>query len=87
MVEALLFHFIVEGKRRPYLAAIEKGEIRGHHADHREVCRIERQRPAHDVRICAESALPQAVFENDHLIAPRLILARQKCAPEGRFDA
>src|SRR4029453_13949714 len=43
---------------------------------------IERQRPAHDVRIGAESALPQTVFEHDHLFAPRLILARQKRAPE-----
>src|SRR5262245_48732047 len=88
MAEALLFHLLVESQRRPHLAAVEgEVEIRRHYANDRERFRVERQRPAHDVRVGAESALPQTVFEHDHLIASRLIFARQKCTPERRLYA
>src|SRR5262245_18790763 len=82
MTDALLFHLIVEPQRNPHLDDIKDVEIRRHYAYDRVRFFIECQLPAHDVRIGAESALPQTVFEHDHLIAPRLIFARQKRAPE-----
>src|SRR5262245_59140437 len=84
MTDALLFHLIVEPQRNPHLADIKDVESRRHYAYDRVRFFIECQLPAHDVRIGAESALPQTVFEHDHLIAPRLIFARQKYAPERR---
>src|SRR5262245_6530484 len=84
MTDALLFHLIVEPQRNPHLADIKDVEIRRHYAYDRVRFFIECQLPAHDVRIGAESALPQTVFEHNHLIAPRLIFARQKYAPERR---
>src|SRR5262245_50512724 len=87
MTDALLFHLIVEPQRSPHLADHGEVEIRRHYAYDRVRFCIECQGPAHDVRIGSESALPQTVFEHDHLIAPLLIFARQKCAPERRLYA
>src|SRR5215510_1258083 len=88
MTDAYLFHLLVEPQRRPHLAAIDgEIEIRRHHSDDGIRFRVERQRPAHDFRIRAESALPQTVLEHDHLIAPRLVFAWQKCATDRRLDA
>src|SRR5262245_28692958 len=88
MIAALKFRLIVESQRRPHHAPIDgEVEIRRRYTDDREGFRVERQRSAHDVRIGVESSLPQTVFENDHLIAPRLVFARQKCATDRRLDA
>jgi len=64
--------------------ASRKIEAARHHAYDREAAAVDRDRPADDSWIAAESSAPQAVAEDGHLIAAGLLLLRQKeAAPDG----
>src|SRR5215510_9345883 len=85
MLAALAFLLSVEDDRRPQLDGAEREmEVRRRHADNGESFGVERQSLAHNVRIGAEAADPEAMLEHDHLIAPRLVFARLKRAAERR---
>src|SRR5215475_1580768 len=88
MLDAVAFRLSVEDDRRPHLDRVEREvEVRRRHADDGESFGVERQSLAHNVRIGAEAADPEAMLEHDHLIAPRLVFARLKCSAERRARA
>src|SRR5579859_1126037 len=57
-----------------------------HHADDRERPSVDADTLAKDSRVGAEVALPQAVAQDDNLIAASLIFAGGKCPAQGGFD-
>src|SRR5262245_43416559 len=88
MLDAVAFRLSVEYARRPHLDGVEREiEVRRRHADDGESFGVERQSLAHNARIGAEAADPEAMLEHDQLIASRLVFARLKRTAERRAGA
>ena len=77
-----------EGEGTPDLGppAIE-GAVGGQHADDGERLTVEDDRAPDDAAIGREQGLPRAIRQDHDLIAPRLLVFRQKRPPEHGADA
>ena len=83
-------------KRRPELrVVIRKMKVRRHDPDHgvvlterdpaAECVAVEGHRAAERGRVAAEVPLPGAMTQDDHLVAPRLLLVRRERAAQDRL--
>ena len=66
-------------QRRPELGReSEQAELRRHHTGYHVVLTVQAHRSSHDRRIRTETALPQAMAEDEHMVMPWLIFARDE---------
>jgi hypothetical protein len=77
----------VDGAERQWHVqlALAQGEARRHHTDDGARLSIRGERPPHDRRIAAEAALPVAVAQHHHLVAPGPVLGGGVGAAEQRW--
>ena len=62
-------------------------KFRRHHAEHRIRAAFERDRPADDAGVGAESSAPQSVREHRDLVLTVVLVLRRECAAEDRWLA
>src|SRR5277367_2926865 len=73
---------------RPELGRESKqAEFRRHHTGHHVVLTVQSHRSSHDRRIRTETALPQAMAEDEHMVMPWLIFAHDERPAKLRRDA
>src|SRR5262249_5618811 len=89
MITALLPRWLIRKlpDRNPHLDAVRKAKALRHDADHRVAAIIEIERPAHNLRIAGEAALPQPVTQDHDRGPARLVFFGGKDAPPRRLYA